>query len=173
MANTMTKIATQVVGSGGASGITFSSIPQTFTDIKVVVSGRSNVSATRVYLGLRFNGVSTSSYSNTVVSSGGSSASSGRNYTGNTEIYVAEINGATSTTNLFSNIDIYIPNYTSSNYKSLIADGVYENNITEAFDVLGAGLFLSTSAITSLNVYPGSGNFVQNSTFTLYGINNS
>ena len=165
-------IYTQTIGSGGSASVTFNSIPQTFTDLQVVVSGRSNYSATRIYLGLQLNGVSSSSsYSNTVASGGGSSAGSGRNYTGTNEIYVAEINGATSTANSFSNVEIYIPNYTSSNYKSLVADGVYENNITEAFQVLCAGLFLNTSPITSLSVYPGGGyNFVQYSTISLYGV---
>jgi len=39
---TYQKIATVTVGAGGASNITFSSIPQTYTDIKVVVSARTD-----------------------------------------------------------------------------------------------------------------------------------
>ena len=34
-------ISKQTVGSAGAASVTFSSIPQTFTDLRIVVSGRS------------------------------------------------------------------------------------------------------------------------------------
>ena len=164
-------IYTQTVGSGGVASITFNSIPQTFTDLKVVVSCRVDVSGTRMNVNLRFNGSSSSIYSNTVVSGGGSSASSGRNYTGNTQIYLNEVNGNTSTANTFSNFEIYVPNYANtSTYKSFTADSVYENNITEAYQVLCAGLFLSTNAISSITLFPGAYNFMQYSTFSLYGV---
>jgi len=37
MANTLKKIQTVTVGSGGAASIEFTSIPQTYTDLKLVV----------------------------------------------------------------------------------------------------------------------------------------
>ena len=42
MANTFKKIQTVTVGSGGAASIDFTSIPQTYTDLKIVLSARTN-----------------------------------------------------------------------------------------------------------------------------------
>jgi hypothetical protein len=80
-------------------------------------------------------------------------------------------NPAGATANTFSNADIYIPNYTSSNAKSVSVDGVTENNATEASATLTAGLSTDTAAITSITVIAlSSGTIATNSTFTLYGI---
>jgi hypothetical protein len=88
------------------------------------------------------------------------------------------INGATSTASSFSNIEIYIPTYTStSNPKSFIVDSTHENNATGT-NSLYIGLFGelwnpgTQAAITSLTLTP-TANFVQHSTATLYGIKNS
>jgi hypothetical protein len=80
------------------------------------------------------------------------------------------------TASTFSNCEIYIPNYTGSSQKSISSDIVTENNATSALAVLTAGLWLSTSAVTAIQLRPyvqGGGNFAEHSTFTLYGINNS
>jgi hypothetical protein len=58
---------------------------------------------------------------------------------------------ATATANTFGNTEFYIPNYTSSNYKSFSVDGVTENNATAAF-ALYAGLWSNTAAITSFRL---------------------
>jgi hypothetical protein len=49
-------------------------------------------------------------------------------------------------------------------------DTVSENNATAAFQRIIAGLNNSTAAITSINFFPSSGNFVAGSTISLYGI---
>jgi hypothetical protein len=172
MSRGMQPIYTQIVGAGGAGEINFNNIPQTYTDLKILISSRASTSATRVYLGMRLN-QSILGYNNRVLSSGGSSVSSGSNYTGNTEIYIGEMNAATSTASTFCNINIDIPNYASYEYKSIFAKSVYESNASEAFQVFCAGSWLGKEAVTSLKVYPGGGaNFVQNSEVTLYGIGN-
>ena len=72
---------------------------------------------------------------------------------------------------------IYIPNYTSSNAKSMSADSAREaNQATDNYLVLDAGLWnpASNVAITSIKISPRVGpNFVQYSTAYLYGIKNS
>jgi hypothetical protein len=58
----MQPIYTQTVGSGGATSITFNSIPQTFTDLKLSISIRGADSAlTEPWI--RFNGDSVSIFS--------------------------------------------------------------------------------------------------------------
>jgi hypothetical protein len=170
MTTTMQLIAKQTVGSGGASSVTFSNIPQTFTDLKVVCSIRSNRSLTNDSLELKPNG-STSSRAGRVLLGDGSSPSS---TTTTGEVAYAALTGNTATASVFSNIEIYCPNYTSSNYKSFSSDGVTENNATTAYAALNAWLWSNTAAITSLEFVSATGNsFMEYSEFWLYGISNS
>ena len=172
MANpTMTLIASNTVGSGGASSVTFSSIPQTgYTDLVIKYSSRTSDAAPDVEVPIRFNSDSASNYQYKFVY-GNSNAAYSYGDT-RTNSYV-RASGATATANTFANGEIYIPNYTSSNAKSLSIDTVEENNSSSAgsaYQVLNATLWTGTSSITSVSLLA---NFVQYSTFYLYGINNS
>jgi len=173
MANTFKAIATVTVGSGGASSIDFTSIPSTYTDLVIKLSGRTTNANLQDYLAMQFNGSGGTAYSHSDLTGNGSSAQS-TIQTGLDRYYFTYVlNGATSTSNTFSNVDVYIPNYASSNYKSISSDGVPENNTTGiTYTTLSAGLWSSTAAITSIN-FVASGSFVQYSTATLYGIKNS
>jgi hypothetical protein len=163
-------LQTVTVGSGGATTITFSSIPQGYTDLKIFVSARGTGSFSETGFTLTFNGDSSSNYSNTRVEGSGSSASSG-NASNATSLFVGNLVGTTGTANTFASNDIYVPNYTGSNYKSVLFDYAPENNGTANYAGVGAGLYRSTSAITSITFGPGSGTaFAQYSTFSIYGV---
>ena len=173
MATTYEAIATVTVGSGGAANIEFTSIPGTYTDLVVKLSARDSASDTRAGLDVDFNS-STTSYSSrrlrgvdTVVSSG--STTTYPNFAGTTS-------ADTATANTFGNYELYIPNYTSSNFKSASLDYVSENNSSTDYDLgIFAILWSNTSAITSIKIYnrDSTGTFKQYSTATLYGIKNS
>jgi len=170
MALTYQAIATTTVGSGGASNIEFTSIPQTFTDLVVLLSGRSTRASTDGdNFTLTLNG-STSNFTWRLLYADGSNAASvsGSNNTN------PHLSAANQTANTFGNAMVYIPNYAGSNYKSISVDGVSETNATTAYMGLNAVLWSNTAAITSiaLGVYHGTG-FVQHSTATLYGIKNT
>ena len=173
MANTYTLISSVTVGSATGS-ITFSSIPATYTDLLVKVSARFSAASVNKALLMKFNSdASTSNYKNINLKGNGSSASGGSDegYAGG---YIAELNADSSTSNTFSNVEIYIPNYLSSNYKSFSVDSVMENNSTTAYTTLAANLWNSTSAITSIILSEHtSSNFMQYSTAYLYGISNA
>jgi hypothetical protein len=156
------------VGAGGASTIQFTSIPQTYTDLKVSLSSRA--SGTTGNIQFAPNG-STANRSALVLLNSGSSVISAASSSQPFIFSYAALSSDTSST--FGNISYYIPNYTSSNEKAVSVDGVTENNATTAFAFLSTSL-LGTSAITSisLTLYFG-GTFVQYSTATLYGIKNS
>jgi hypothetical protein len=168
MANTYVKIASVSVGSGGAANITFSSIPATYTDLVVKISGRS-ASATFGTDGitLEING-SASNFSSRQLAGDGSFASSASrtsNYIG------ALLDNAGATANTFTNTEIYFPNYAGATAKSFSLDSVAENNATVAEADLVAGLWNNTAAINSLTFKTiTANNFVQYSTATLYGI---
>jgi hypothetical protein len=159
-----------VVGSGGASTITFSSIPQTYTDLLIKLSGRGT-SGSFPNPTIIFNGSSTGYSWRGLYGDGSGTASNNQSST--SSIILGTMDGSSETSNTFGNMDIYIPNYASSNYKSVSTDCVPENNATTNYMYLIAGLWSNTAAITSITINPGSGNFAQYSTAYLYGIKNS
>jgi hypothetical protein len=171
MPNTYTLIATNTVGSGGVASVTFSSIPGTgYTDLVIKASVRSTVAEDG--FGLRFNSDTGSNYISRVLVGQGASSSS---FAATSSYMVAMGRQSESgyTANTFGNNDIYIPNYTSSNQKSVSSDAVNENNATTARAQIAAGLWTGTAAISTILILPGAGNFAQYSTFTLYGISNA
>lgn len=173
MATTYELIASNTVGSGGASSVTFSSIPQTFTDLKVVASIRSNNASTLDVLLLQLNGSTVNDNSLLLWGNGSSALTSGPR-TGDGGLYAGQFNGANSTANTFSNTEFYIPNYTSSNYKSVSVDLVWEQNASAAYDGLNALMWANTAAVTSIKLIPSTSSTIQQySTFYLYGIKNS
>ena len=168
MALTYVAIATVTVGSGGAANIEFTSIPATYTDLLLVISGRSDRASTDGdNWKLSLNG-STSNFSYRLLYGDGSAATSA-NDTNNLQPYVSSANQTAST---FGNVMAYIPNYTSSNNKSISVDGVSETNA--AYMGLNASLWSNSAAITSISLSVNNGtNWLQYSTATLYGIKNS
>ena len=172
---TYTLISSVTVGSGGAANIEFTSIPQTYTDLKLVISHRTNRAVTLDGFYLSVNGQSFSSTGTTRYLLGdGSSASSGST---STELQVGASTGSSATSNTFASSDIYITNYSNTTAnKSMSFDNVTENNATSSWCFMGAGLYnINTNAITSLKLQSGTGsvNLVQYSTAYLYGISNA
>ena len=161
----MVAIQTVTVGSGGASSISFTSIPQTYTDLVLKISSRGTNSGTAVAYEISFNG-NTSNFSSIILGGNGSSVFSYSNQP--RRIGLTSAAGATAST--FANGEIYIPNYAGSNNKSYSADAVSENNATSAEIAMFAGLWSNTAAITSVTLTPQFDNFAQYSTATLYGV---
>jgi hypothetical protein len=153
------------VGAAGASSVTFSSIPQTgYTDLVVKVSGRSTRTASNISAySLAFNG-STANFTYKWLEGNGSSASSGSSSNG------LLMPDAGATANTFGNLEYYIPNYASSNYKSWSLDQATEDNTASAYLDLYAGLWSQTAAITSITLTDTIATWAANSTFYLYGV---
>ena len=143
------------------SSITFSSIPQTFTDLYLTLSLRSGeTGVTTATIDLNST-APTARY----LRGNGATASSG---TDNFLLF----NGSTTTANTFSNVGVLIPNYTSSNQKSGSVDLVVENNSasTSVYQYIYGLLWNVTSAVTSITITDDYSQFVQYSSATLYGI---
>ena len=154
--------------------MSFSSIPSTYTDLKLVVSARTTEANWYSNMLMNFNGSSAANYSFLRFIGIGSGTSTDGPFTSQTTIYAGEVDGSTATSNTFGSTDIYMPNYAGSTYKSVSIDKVMENN-SASNNILGfvAALWSNTSAINSITLTPASGNFVQYSTATLYGIKSS
>lgn len=164
MPTTMSLIAKQTVGAGGVASVTFSNIPQTFTDLKVVFSVRNATTDNAVFIS--FNGSSSNFTNRRLYSSGGLYSFSGTSFFG----YAVR---SDHDANVFGNTNMYIPNYTGSTFKSISMDNITERNSQNTESALVAGLWSQTAAITSIGFAPGGGNFAEFTTFYLYGISNS
>lgn len=158
----LTAIQKVVVGSGGSSYIDFNSIPQTFTDLVIKLSGRgttggeNNITITfngggGTYTGKRLYGTGTGIASDSTAQWAGFSASSAHS------------------SNTFSNTEIYIQNYKSSSAKSFNVHTANENASSSCLLGIGTQLWSGTSAISSIRLTPDNP-FAQYSTATLYGI---
>jgi hypothetical protein len=169
MANTFKALSTVTVGSGGASTISFTSIPASYTDLCIILSCRSTASAAWVDGNLSLNS-SSSNFSWTSMYSTGASAVSG-NENNNTSL--GQIVGNTSTANVFSNIKVYILQYLRDSAKPIHIDYGSENNATTAYRGQVSTVWDNTAAVNSVSFTLSSGNFAQYSTATLYGVFNS
>ena len=170
MAKNYVLLETVTVGAAGAASVTFNNIPQTgYTDLVVKASVRINISAVSNNFCIQFNGNSTGYSVRALYGTGSTAASFNRSSQSFSDIGYA--NGNTSTANTFGNLEVYIPNYAGSAYKSFSSDSVIENNATAADSMLAAGLWSNTSAITSITLLDyNSSTILVNSTFSLYGI---
>jgi hypothetical protein len=159
----MKLIATQTLTSAQPD-ITFSAIPQNFTDLYVLFSGRSTTASGSYTANfLRFNGIATNLSMRRLFGSGSSVGSD------NEANIIITTPRAGATANTFGSSAIYIPNYTGSTNKSVSIDQVTENNASEVLTDITAGLWSNTAAITSLTIAADS-TFAAGSTASLYGI---
>lgn len=166
-------IETVTVGSGGTSSIAFTSIPQTFTDLHLVTSWRTNRASVADYIVVSFNS-STSSFSVRGLGGDGALASSSSYTTSPDSRIIVQAVGNNSTASVFSSGSLYLPNYTSNNFKSYSTDATRENNTTANEMAIQAGLWSDTSAITSITLASwGSATILQYSSASLYGISNT
>jgi hypothetical protein len=156
------QIATTTVGSGGAASVTFSSIPSDYTHLQV--RGLSLSSAACNYY-FRFNSDTGSNYSWHELYGDGAGATS---FAG-TSTSFGYFNYSPSGTNptVFA-LDIL--DYKDTNkFKTVKAIAGNDNN-GSGRAVLSSSNWRSTSAITSMLIYPSTGTFSQYSSFQLYGI---
>lgn len=167
-----TLIQTYNIGSGGIASVTFASIPQTYTDLLITASvrtARTGASTISDGLELRLNNT-TSGYSGRFGFTDGSSAST-QSYTATAGLTVSA-NAATA--NIFSNSQAYIPNYTSSGFKTINSENCAENNAVFGYVLFDTALWSNTAAITSIVCIPTSAtNILEHSTISLYGISKS
>ena len=162
MAFTYSKLA-EVTLASTTSTIDFINIPQNYNDLIIKLSLRSDTNSVEGLL-VNING-SSSNFTGRFVDGGAGTPRSG------TAVVNGIVNGTDYTASTFSSNEIYIPNYTSSNFKSYSVDYVTENNASAGYNGFSALLWSNVTAITSLSFRrASSGSFVQYSTATLYGV---
>lgn len=164
MPATYEPIATYTVtGSNllGTTGVTFSSIPQTYTDLVLVYTGSLTASSISQ---VQVNGNTALAYSTTVIGGNGTSSASTR-LSGAAQSWLSAYAHQNGTQ---GNIIINFFNYSNTTTNKTMS--FRTNNAAVGTD-LGINLVRNTAAITSIKVYLDRAEYyVIGSTFTLYGI---
>jgi hypothetical protein len=153
-----------VTGSAldGPTGVTFSSISASYTDLRLVVNANTS---TAVITLVRFNGDTASNYSYTYVGGSGSAASSGRG-SSLTAAYLTVV-GHTDANWCVDTMDILNYSNTTTN-KTAISRA---NNAANLGTDVTVNLWRSTSAINQIKIYADrASTWTIGSTFNLYGI---
>jgi hypothetical protein len=165
-------IATSIVGSGGTTGVTFSSIPATYTHLQIrfMVKDTDTSTNAQIPVNIRINSDSTTSNyalhrfygdGSTIVASG---------FTNTYPFVRAWASSVSNVTNTFGVGIVDILDYANTNkYKTVRSIGGTETNSSGAVGI-SSGLWMSTSAINTLYIYSDNGNLAQYSHIALYGI---
>lgn len=173
--NSAPQLISKQVLTSSSSVVTFSAIPQNFTNLRLVVSARSDGTGANGYdaAGLQFNGVSTASYnwSTWWVTQGGASVQT-TGATGVSNSQCMEVWNSHFSTSGRGIATIEIPNYAdSNNLKSFTSQSsATDGGAAGILQTYGGCLSGTTSPITSLALVMGIGNFLPDSTFCLYGL---
>jgi hypothetical protein len=164
MAPTYELIASNTLTADTAS-VTFSSIPQTYTDLIIISSARYSTGSSVGTINLQFNSDAASNYSYTYLQGDGSSATSGRGSSATIGVS-GQGESSSSSAGTFSASICHIQNYANTTtFKTVLTRA----NSTSSNTQLWVSLWRSTSAVTSVNLIGGYA-FAIGSTFTLYGI---
>ncbi len=176
VATSYESIATVTVGSGGSSTISFTSISTDYTHLQLRWLGSTvNTNATLQNLFVKFNSDTGTTYSEHVLFGDGSSVSAGSAANASGSVGYIASNGSTIPSSFSAGV-IDILDYANTNkYKTVRAIGGKDiNATTDANNKNFIGLFStswrSTSAINQIDITSNSINFVQYSSFALYGI---
>lgn len=177
--NSYESIQTVTVGSGGQSSVSFSVIPSTYKHLQIRAFTQTNRSTYNVdSFGIELNGVSSSSYVTHYIQSqnqGNGTVVAGYNPLSGSFNPIGETTTVSGTGGFgIAVIDILDYANTNKNKTLRILSGADANGLASGYCPtiqLSSGLFLSTSAISSIILFPTySTLFTQYSSFALYGI---
>lgn len=177
MASSTCTLIASYTFAGASLGYAFTSIPATYTDLKLIISGRTDGNNEYWDLGLEINSDATAAnYQTSLAYSAPTTAS--QIYAG-TLPYIYALNsiaGDTAGTNMFGVVEFEIPNYSSTTKNKAFSWNAtsIRGSATRVYNVIGGGWWKSNSAINRIYVSTASGqNFKVGTTLSLYGISNS
>ena len=158
-------IATQIVGSGGATSISFTSIPSTYKHLQI----RANVIMPSTWIQLNFNSDTSSSYITHELRGNGSSAASYNLGIYETNgIWVGLSNSASYPVGMIVDVLDYASTSKNKTVRSLYGT---DNNGSGQLSLI-SGAYFKTDAVTSITISADNSSypFSENAHFALYGI---
>lgn len=163
---TMTLISS-VVPTVGTTSVVFNSIPQSFDELYLVGSVRTDGNVMG-YGQIIFNGATSGWTAKTLYGTGTSVATT--SYAGGGWPLRLPWEGGIGAS-IYNNFSLSVPDYASNKIKVGSVDNVTENTSnSQAFQEIHAFSWASTAAITSLTFSLSYGNFYYNCNLSLYGI---
>lgn len=163
-------IATVTLANSTTSSVTFSNLSgYQHLQIRGLVRNTRGAFSTGSNLRLRMNGDTGSNYVSHRLYGDGSSTG-GSYYSAGTSMIIVDSQSDLATSGTFTGFFIDILDYSSTS-KNTTVRGL-NGSETNSLGFLGvtSGLWLSTAAVTSITLLDTNYNFVQHSTFALYGI---
>lgn len=169
-------IASTTVGSGGASTVTFSSIPQIYRDLEVIINGRSNVSGYVDTMTCQFNGSGSMTLNIAyALHNNNNSNSISTGTVSSTNNVGWSIGNTGHNSNIFGFTKLYFTNYSNTNIPTHLwsktqdctnlaqsSNNIYIGNVT--------GYTSANTAITQLTLGFASSSWMQYTDISLYGI---
>lgn len=164
-------LITETVTSSSAASVTFSSIPATYRDLRVVVRGRGDASAASVQPALQFNSDTAGNYDYQINQAFGSSSFFGNTFAA-TSILTGQLPAATATANFAGANEYVIYDYRGTTFDKCVTCQTGATLSTSGQNVgasISTGNWRNTAAINAVKVFLSSGNFVNGSVVSLYG----
>jgi hypothetical protein len=157
-----------VTATGSSGTISFTSIPSTYRHLQIRYTGGISYSSNAYdALAIQFNSDTTTTNYNQHYLAGNASSAYAGNYTGvrNAATWMIQSN-----TGIFSPGIIDILDYTNTNKNKTVRSfsGIDFNTGGQIF--FNSTLWMNTAAVTSISLVSASGNFLNNSSFALYGV---
>ena len=170
MAATYEPIQSTTLGSD-ATSYTFTSIPGTFTDLRIIITGRrNNISTPNSYWYMRVNSDTGSNYSVTRVWASDNEPWSTRDISSTYCMF--HTSGLPRSDEAFSVFTVDLMSYANTSVHKTFLGVIAAPVINTNYYVVsrGVGLWRSTSAITSVTLEAGGASWHAGSTFSLYGL---
>jgi hypothetical protein len=167
--NSYESIATVSVGSGGQATAEFTSIPGTYTHLQLRALARTDYAAASIAFHINFNSNAATNYSSHELTGNGTGAAATASTTTQYPV-LGDITGSSATASVFGAVVLDILDYANTNkYKTIRSLSGNDRNGSGKLG-LYSGNWRNTNAITSIQIIPGAGDFIQYTQFALYGI---
>jgi len=167
------KLISEVVTTGSATNVSFTSISAAYRDLEVRIRGRGTKPAVaNVDIRMRFNGDTGANYDTEIVQGNGSTASA-FGAVGETSAFVGNLAAATATANVADAIKAEVFDYRGTTFqkaalcRSSLKVGTAA--IANLYTLASSNYWRSTAAITQIDVFPSANGFVDGTVVSLYG----
>jgi hypothetical protein len=153
-----------------AASITISSIPAGYAHLELEVYARGDTASTSTSVQLRFNSDTGSNYDRQAMNASGTSPAASETLAG-TSAQIGNISAASAPADAFGAVTAKIFHYagTADHKVGLSQSTMKTSTSSSGLQIAHFGFhWRSTSAITSITLLPGAGNFDVGSRFTLY-----
>ncbi len=165
------KLIAETILAADAASITFSSIPQTFRHLRLVVFGRCSLATSTTLAYLRMNGDAGATYDWQQLHGNAATVGAGEGFAD--IIRAGYISGANAPAGVASGLSATVFDYARTAWqKAVISLSGGKGNVTSGSLIVVAvsGFWRSNAAITSLTLIASGSNFVAGTVATLYGI---